>query len=231
MTEFPPEPARPHARPPAATFAGLTLALGGPVALNRYNSETLFPYWDAVGRQAAWEGVWWLLAAGLLGVVVFWERAPLRSVGLVRLTRATFLIGVPAFVPLLLLFPLVQLLLSALGVADSQPTVDRLVKLPLGLLLAGALRAGVTEELIFRGYLIERLGAWTGRRGFAAAFSWAVFVALHLGSWPVGHLVYVGLVGGFFTLLYLRRRDLTCNIVAHVLTDGVGLLAVWLGQE
>jgi membrane protease YdiL (CAAX protease family) len=185
---------------------------------------------DATGRQLVWEGVWWLLGFGLLGIVVLWERLPLRSVGLVPPTHATFLIGVPTFVPLLLLFPAVQLLLSALGVTDSQPTVDRLVRLPLWLLLAGALRAGVTEEFIFRGYLIERLSAVTGRRRLAATISWAVFVALHLGSWPVGHLVYVALVGGVLTVLYLWRRDLTCNIVAHVLTDGVGLLVVWLDQ-
>jgi membrane protease YdiL (CAAX protease family) len=46
--------------------------------------------------------------------------------------------------------------------------------------LPAALVAGyVTEELLFRGYAVERLEEWTDSRGVAAGVSTFVFVVLH----------------------------------------------------
>ena len=84
----------------------------------------------------------------------------------------------------------------------------------------------MVEELIYRGYLLERLSSLCGKRWLGATLSLLIFVAMHLKSWSLGHLLYVAAAGGLLTLLYLRRRDLLCNIVAHTLTDALGLLAM-----
>jgi membrane protease YdiL (CAAX protease family) len=171
-----------------------------------------------------YELAWWLLALAIL-FIVRQEGTSLASVGVRRPNAATYLIAAAVAAVLVLLFPTIEGVLSLFGIAGSTPTLDRLSRLPPWLIFLGTIRAGVTEELLFRGYLIERLTFLTGRKGYASIISLEIFVLLHLGSWPPGHLIYVAIAGGALTLLYVRRRDLICNIVAHVLTDSAAFLA------
>ena len=83
-------------------------------------------------------------------------------------------------------------------------------------------RAAVFEELFYRGFAIERLADLTGRRWFAALISLGMFTFAHLGYWGWTHLIIAGFGGLVLTALYLMRRDLASNMIAHWLTDGVG---------
>ena len=89
---------------------------------------------------------------------------------------------------------------------------------------ATVIRAGVVEEIIFRGLAIERLAALTGSRAMAAIVSGAAFIAVHISGWGYAQLIVVAFGTVIMTVLYLWRRDLGSNMIAHTLTDFVGFL-------
>jgi len=80
-------------------------------------------------------------------------------------------------------------------------------------------RAAVVEEILFRGYAIERLQELTGSILSAAVISWLAFTAMHINSWGVVFLIYPGFHGVILTLLYVWRRNLSSNIIAHWVVD------------
>jgi membrane protease YdiL (CAAX protease family) len=86
-------------------------------------------------------------------------------------------------------------------------------------------RAATFEEIYFRGFAIERLTEMVGSRPVAAAISLVTFSAEHVSYWGWAHLVVASFGGAVLTGLYLWRRDLGANMIAHLLTDAVGFLA------
>ncbi|QSX31446.1 CPBP family intramembrane metalloprotease [Shewanella cyperi] len=209
-----------------ALWAGLALALGVPTLLALYSPKSWFPGAGQTVSVAIGELCFWLLAAALLLTVRFGERSPWSSMGLGKPRWAGLGWGLVAGLALLLLYPLIQGLLKAVGLDPSQMNSLDLKTLPPWMVIGMALRAGIVEEVLFRGYLLERLGTLFGQRQLGALLSLIFFVAVHARSWSAGHLIFVAIAGAFLTGLYLWRRDLWTNILAHTLTDGVGLLAL-----
>lgn len=90
-----------------------------------------------------------------------------------------------------------------------------------------ALTAGVTEEVLFRGYALERIESETGSRLLAAASSTAAFVLAHKSdTWSWKSLVLIAQPATLITAVYLRSRDLLAAMTVHALNDAVGLLAL-----
>lgn len=216
-------------KPTFATYVGLFCALGLPLLI--------FPFGFLMRKQlhvhvSLWqaEAVVWGLAALVLCILVFWERLPLAAIGLRRPTWKSLLWGFIGAIAVRIFAAAVLVVYAALsGVSMTQAfahdvsIATKLGALPYGVILLLALRAGVTEEILFRGYGIGRLAAVTGNRAVAAALSLAIFTLAHLGAWDVNYLVVVLPAGLVLTLLYLWRRDLWANMCAHFLTDAVGL--------
>lgn len=207
---------------PAAVAAGLAMTFGAATLLSVARPSELFPDLETAQQLMLGEAGWWAIA--LLVVCVIAADRSGRALGLRAPTLPTLLTGLAAAVGLLALFPAVQLLLQHLGLGLSQPASVRFSEIPVWLVIGMAVRAGVVEELLFRGYAVTRLEALTGRTWLAALLSLTVFVALHVKGWSAGHLIYVALAGGALTALYLWKRNLTANMVAHVLVDVAGLL-------
>ena len=93
-------------------------------------------------------------------------------------------------------------------------------KLPLWLVTAIVVRAGVVEELFYRGYAIERLQAVGFGRAWAVAIPLIIFA---IGHWTGGfaNIVIALALGGILTAFYLWRRDLVANMIGHFLVDFV----------
>jgi len=188
------------------------------------------PGWLARGEgltaEVERELVYWALTLVLLGYVVWVERRPLASIGLVLPTRSTIalgalgglaMVGGMAFI-YLVVFP-------GLGVRANDPGTSTIAALPLWLRVLIIVRAATFEEVFFRGFAIERLTEVGGSRPAAAAISLVVFTFEHLSYWGWAHLLVAGFGGAVLTALYLWRRDLGANMVAHLLTDAVGFLS------
>ena len=93
-------------------------------------------------------------------------------------------------------------------------------KLPLWLITMIVLRAGVVEELFYRGYAIDRLERVGVPRAGAVSIPLIIF---SLGHWTGGaaNILIALVIGGILTAFYLWRRDLPSNMLAHFLVDFV----------
>jgi uncharacterized protein len=93
-------------------------------------------------------------------------------------------------------------------------------KLPVWVLFVVVLRAGIVEELFFRGYAIERLRAVGAGRIASWAIPLAVFSAAHWTGGAANILIAL-VLGGILTAFFLWRRDLVANMFGHFLVDFV----------
>ncbi len=180
------------------------------------------------GAQMGGEAIFWAMALVVLSYVVLGERRPLSSIGLKRPTWKTLALGLSAGLLLiagagvcyLLVFPALGIDLgrAAGGMAAVQST-------PLWFWILLVSRAAVFEEIFYRGFAIERLSEITGMRSLAALLSLAAFTLAHLGYWGWAPLIVVALQGGILTGLYLLRRDLASNMLAHFVFDAAAFLS------
>lgn len=80
------------------------------------------------------------------------------------------------------------------------------------------LRAGVVEEICYRGYIMERLEKWTGNWYIFFLLPVVIFSLLHYSQGIAG--IAISFVAGFIlAYVYWKKRDLKANIIAHFLVD------------
>lgn len=207
------------------TLAGLLLALGL-VSLP-------FSDWDhefaSVGHLVGNEVIWWLYVAAMLLYVRKVERRLLASIGFRPLGVRNALVGIAAGgVVLIVLGMMYFLILPALHLNDSAATTangSALLATPFWWRFISTIRAAVSEEVLFRGYAMERIEELTGSRIIAVAFSCAIFTIDHVSTWGWSHELVVAVGGLAFSLLYLWRRNLWVNIIAHFIVDAASVLA------
>ncbi len=173
------------------------------------------------------EAVWWLYAAAILAWLRVGEGLLISSIGLHRPTWKSFLYALLAAAALLAVFvihfavivPLFHLNASAAGAERSL-----ILARPYWYRVLLVLRAAVVEEILFRGYIIEKARQLTGSSMLAIALSVATFTYAHLASWGLVHLIPVFGGAVIFSLLYVWKRDLGSNMIAHFITDAAGFL-------
>lgn len=97
--------------------------------------------------------------------------------------------------------------------------------IPLAVSLVSAVFAGISEEFIYRGFIIEELGELLRNRWLAGAFSALVFGLAHSSTrgWSTS-LLYPGLIGLVITGLYFWRKNLPICVLMHVSFDAVVVL-------
>ena len=82
-----------------------------------------------------------------------------------------------------------------------------------------SLTAGICEELIFRGYLLQQLTAWTKRPLLAVLLTALLFGSVHLYE-GVGAILPLAALGCVYGLVvHYSKGDLRAVIVAHTLQD------------
>lgn len=173
--------------------------------------------------QLAWD---WVIVAILLAIVLLIERQPLSSIGIHRLTLRHALAGIGVFLGGGLIFMVTAPLLQAVGAGTTQSGVSQLAELSVATRIATVITAGIAEEIIFRGYLIERLIVLLGKVWLAAAVSLTIFVLGHLSFWGVGGTIQIGLGALLLTVLYAFTRSVPACALAHVLNHIVAFLVI-----
>lgn len=171
----------------------------------------------------------WLAVVLLLLYVPLVEREPLSSIGIRMPRPKDLLLALAAAVVTIVVGGGLYLLVHGPGVGAG--TQDAQVQATLG--VAGriqvALNAGVVEELLFRAVLIERILWLTRRWWLAGAISVVLFAGSHYvtGSETLLYAVIVdGVAGLAFVSLYLLRRNVVSNALAHAITDVVALVLI-----
>ena len=168
----------------------------------------------------------WLLVLALVIIAVALEQHSLRRFGLrTPHWRDGLAMGVTLLVTAGLTVLLMQI--PAVSAPLRHLTLPGVASVPFGVRLALVLTAAACEEFIFRGFLIEELGDWSGSVPLAAGVSLALFVLPH--AWLYGFtlaLTVPAMLGGGLTLLYLWRRNLPVCMLMHAIIDGLPLLLV-----
>ena len=167
----------------------------------------------------------------LVSLVLFlaWrDKEPVSRLGLsVKNLDSNILLGFILYVPFLLVVGLVEQLLTAIGLpssAEPGPSffhVGGRWEMALAVVLVAVV--AVSEETIFRGYLIRRLQAATSSTTAAVLLSSVIFALGHGYEGSLG-AVTVGVMGLIFALLYLWRQSLIVPIVLHFLQDFLAIV-------
>jgi len=92
------------------------------------------------------------------------------------------------------------------------------------LLVFTAFTAGVTEEFIFRGYIISRLSLFFSNKYLPILISALLFMAVHLGYHNISELIFTFLFGLIFGYHYQKYRNLKVLIIVHILVDLIATL-------
>lgn len=200
------------------TYAGLAVALFGIPAANLVFKLAGYTRADdnaIVVRELAILA----LVGFLLWIIRTGERLPLSSIGIRRQPIGPAIlwtvIAMIAFAAAL--FLCLGLLLPALGMtygSQGGPAVS------LAVTTLVVMRAGIAEEIFYRGFAIERIEALTGSRALAALVPLVMFAGFHFSQGMAG-VIIAFFVGAAATAIYLWKRNLVILIAAHFTLDFV----------
>jgi len=200
---------------------GLLIALGLPFAqISRWGKtySGLGPLW---GGESAWVTFFVIILLYVLLV----ERRPLSSIGFHRPKLWDVPVAVGAMIAIVIGDAVIGTVEARLHLM-VRPQITALYATPFWYRVFITTRAAVSEETAFRGYGFERLTELTGSKWLAAVVTFALFSVAHYSGGGLA-LLLVAAWGGFvLTALYLWRRNLWTTILAHWLTDAVGLLVM-----
>lgn len=206
----------------AASIVGLIVALGTPF---------LLPLITGHGRQSILDvrqdeiivAVEWTVAIVILGLILPWERLPLRSIGF---RMPSFL----DFGAMVLALCAMWLTIGVFAAATHAATGDdapaaAIAGIPLLLRITLFLTAGFCEELLFRAYAVERLATLTGSIAIAGVLSVVLFTLGHVPRYGFSpSLAIVAIIATFLTALYLWRRNFWVCAGMHAIIDSIGLV-------
>jgi membrane protease YdiL (CAAX protease family) len=197
------------------TWLGLALAIFGiPAITTAHRLLAADPMASSaiVAREAAILA----LVAVILWLVTAKERLPLSSIGL-RWDRIGRSLGWGVIIAAACLAAAIATILiyRSVGISYGEgPGISRAI--PVTILTV--LRAGIAEEVLYRGFAIERLQTITGNKWIAAGVPLVLVALFHYRQGLAGIFIAL-LLGAILTAFYLWKRDLLANIFGHFLTD------------
>jgi membrane protease YdiL (CAAX protease family) len=197
-------------------IVGLLLALGLPFC----HLGDLGRAYSGLGPLIGGDVFWWVLFIAIIAYVMFVERLPLSSIGFRMPGVWDIVLGVIAGIAIFMGTGIIfQFVLPAMHISVDRQ-LQTVVAAPLWFRILNVTRAAVVEETAFRGYGFERLNEWSGSALLAGFITWVLFTMAHLSSWGWGQVVIAAYGGLVLTLLFMWRRNLWPNIIAHWMADG-----------
>jgi membrane protease YdiL (CAAX protease family) len=120
---------------------------------------------------------------------------------------------------------LVRFALIRLGLRNSAGAVFPRGTVQIAVWILMAISSGISEEVVYRGYLLRQFSAWTGSRSIAVGLQGTLF---GLGHTYLGlrQVVQITVSGILFGLLAVRAKNLRPCMVAHAWADIFGGIIV-----
>jgi membrane protease YdiL (CAAX protease family) len=199
------------------TYAGLAISLLGIPAIVTAQ-RLLAPDPTASSGIVIRELAILAVTAFVLWIVVARERLPLSSIGL-RFDHIGRSVGW-GFGLAVVAFAVLAICLVGFSALDIHYGEGGAISRALPVTFLAVLRAGISEEVLYRGFALERLQSLTGSKWLAAVITLVLFAAFHFRQGLPG--VFLAFVlGAVFTAFYLWKRDLLATITGHFLVDFV----------
>jgi len=165
----------------------------------------------------------WALAGLCVVFAATFSPSGIASLGFRAISIETLVLGVIAAVGTLLSFAAIGAIQRAMGLPNADIAMfTRVTALPTLHKMFLVITAGVTEEILYRGYAIGVGQDLFGSIWVPATLSLLVFTVAHL-NWRASHLMSVAVAGGALTVLFVLSRDLAACILAHTLVDGAAV--------
>jgi membrane protease YdiL (CAAX protease family) len=200
---------------------GLIITLGFPsLPISKWENE-FASVWNLIG----YEVIWWTVVALVLIYVRLVERRSFSSIGFKIMGVKDIFIGVVSGIVIVVGLGIIYYVVFPALSLNEDNQVNQLIATPFLWRFFSVIRAAVGEEVLFRGYAIERLQELTGSKSIAAILSCTIFILEHVGPWGWSHLLLAGFGGIILTMLYLWKRNLWINIIAHFIVDATAVLA------
>ncbi len=157
----------------------------------------------------------WILAGVIILIVLFWENRNLSSIGIKKLSIKTgfqaILFGIVAVILGVLTLGLFY---NVLGLKEPSE-LSRVSELPLIVKLLTITTAAITEEILYRGYSIERIKDLSGSITLGGLISGFIFLAIHYPGWGLSGAIPQIIFSIFLIGFYIKKRNLTACIVMH----------------
>ncbi|HWK05805.1 MAG TPA: type II CAAX endopeptidase family protein [Puia sp.] len=175
-------------------------------------------------------GFFWICLLAMVAYAIKIERLPFLLWAEKKYALGYYLVSVIAILLILLagMYILSQVELS-LGLLKKSAKLNGMVlvlRRNQWLLALTCLTAGVTEELIFRGYLIPRLQLFFKSPYPALIISSVSFGLAHIGYGNVAQVIGPVFIGFIFALYYQKYRNIKILIICHFLWDYLTLLVM-----
>lgn len=161
----------------------------------------------------------WVLTITVIIIVLKWERFSLTSIGIKTPSGRDVIWGVAGFFVGILSFILTSSLMMGLGFNTTASGIRWMSAIPLSIRLVIVFTAGIAEEILYRGYPIERLLTYTRSLGLSVVIPYVFFVILHIPLWGIGGSIQIGVWTLIITYVYVKRRNLYSCILMHILND------------
>jgi membrane protease YdiL (CAAX protease family) len=168
-------------------------------------------------------------SVALLYALIRWGGVSPEALGVGGVRASSFGWGLICFIATAVLSAIVVYSFAHFGIGQDKGTLAALASHSIPIILLIAAMAGIAEEIVFRSILISQLETATGRSWLAAAISLAIFAGAHAGGWGPWQILFAAVPGLILTIFFLWKRDLWVCILAHFLTDALGLLGAAAG--
>ncbi|WP_211442936.1 CPBP family intramembrane glutamic endopeptidase [Collimonas humicola] len=210
-----------ESRRAAVLAAGILFVLiAGSLPYGKWMDE-----FQSVSHLVFHELIWWGIVFLVWAYVHFVEKRPLASIGLFRPKWTDLPIAIVfGMVTLAGLIAIINIGLPAFGLQLNGENVSQIGNTPFWWRAISVVRAAASEEILFRGYAIERIQEFSKSKVAAAIITCVVFTLAHVGSWGWSHILVAGFGGIAFTVLYLWKRNLWLNVIAHFMVDAAAFL-------
>ncbi len=143
------------------------------------------------------------------------------SVGYYILSVITTLLVVVA---VLIVFSIVWTLLGLKKDSNSLNKIIDIFRHNHFLVVLTCLTAGITEELVFRGYIMPRLQLLFNKTYLSIIISSVIFGLIHFGYGTALNVIGPFIIGLVFALHYYKYRNIKILIICHFLWDYVVIL-------
>ncbi len=169
-----------------------------------------------------------LALVGLILIFLSRDQEPVAVIGWNRREAGTeVLLGLILFVPMFYGANFLDHFLQQLGLTASKTPLPLLAHgiWEMALALVLVIVVAISEETIFRGYLIRRFSLLTKSPVAAVLISSFIFSLGH-GYEGSSGVVTVGMMGLVFALVYLWRGSLVAPMVMHFCQDFISIVIV-----
>ena len=208
----------------AVLITGIILAFGIPLGLNIWAGQTSAAYFDKLFYSRF---IYW----GTLGVLFLYARLAERQSLLIlpesKTTIGSLLLSVLALYLLSIAAAIVSAIPVFFGWHERNLMMKKIIQLLRGhqtMIFFIALTAGITEEIIMRGYILTRLLQLFKKPVVPVLLSSLIFAALHYRYGSLRELIFTFLIGIIFSVYYIQYRNIKAIIAAHFLIDFINLI-------